>query len=376
MTLGHADSADLPDEQAMVFVRPHQVRKGRGAVSSPAGRFERIGRTVEPGDLGEQGEADEDTDSGPLLTEVREEVARSIISRNTSPDIRFEQSINPYRGCEHGCVYCYARPGHAYLGWSPGLDFETRLVAKVNAPELLATELARDGYRCSPIAIGAVTDAWQPIERTRLLTRRCLEVLERTGHPATMVTKGSLVERDIDLLARMAARKQVFVMITLTTLDPTLARLLEPRAPAPWRRLQTLRRLAQAGIPVGLSLAPVIPFVNEPEIEALLEAAAEAGARHVNYVVLRLPLELRDVFVDWLKAHFPDRAGRVMGRLRDMRGGEDSDARFGWRMKGEGPWADMIRMRIDARARRLGMSRKGPELSLAGFQPGPQGRLF
>jgi DNA repair photolyase len=336
------------------------VMKGRGAVSSPASRFERDAR-----ESVDDGWAPDSEDAGPVIgppTQVSEESARSIIARNQSPDIGFSASINPYRGCEHGCVYCYARPGHAYLGLSPGLDFETRLFAKINAPELLRAELGRRGYRPDPLAIGTVTDAWQPVERQLRLTRGCIEVMAGCRHPLSLITKGSLVERDIDLLAPMAGEGLARAMVTLTTLDPGLARQLEPRAPAPWRRLETIRRLAQAGIPVGVSLAPVIPFVNEPEIEALLDAAREAGARHANYVVLRLPLELREVFHDWLHAHCPDRAARVIARLRDMRGGRDNDPRFGWRMKGTGPFADMIRTRVEARLRRLGMGRAPPSL--------------
>jgi DNA repair photolyase len=343
------------------------IVRGRGAVSSPAGRFARDAR--EPVDDGWAPDAEGAPYPAGPTTVVTEETARSIIVRNQSPDIGFSASINPYRGCEHGCVYCYARPGHAYLGLSPGLDFETRLFAKVNAPVLLQAELSRRGYRCDPIAIGTVTDAWQPIERRLRLTRGCIEVLARSRHPLSLITKGSLVERDIDLLAPMARDGLAYAMVTLTTLDAGLARHLEPRAPAPWRRLETIRRLAGAGIPVGVSLAPVIPFVNEPEIEALLDAAHDAGARHANYVVLRLPLELREVFHDWLHAHFPDRAARVIARLRDMRGGRDNDPRFGWRMRGTGPFADMIRMRIDARLRRLGIGRERPTLRDDLFEP-------
>jgi DNA repair photolyase len=347
------------------FVQPIRfVRKGRGAVSNPVHRFERDAR--ERVDDGWPAQDDDASTPGPA-TQVTVERARSIVSRNQSPDIGFDASINPYRGCEHGCVYCYARPGHAYLGLSPGLDFETRLVAKENAAELLAEEIARPGYRPDPIAIGAVTDAWQPIERRLGITRACVDVLVRSRHAFSFVTKGSLVERDLDLIAPAARDGLAFAMVTVTTLDPELARALEPRAPAPWRRLQTIRRLAEAGIPVGVSLAPVIPFVNEPEIEAVLDAARAAGAAHATYVVLRLPLELRQVFHDWLHAHVPDRAARVVARLRDMRGGRDNDPRFGWRMKGEGPFADMIRARFDTRVRRLGLQRTRPELDASAF---------
>lgn len=343
----------------------HIVRKGRGAVSNPAHRFETDRRErVDDGWTPSDDPVAEAPD-----TRVEIEHARSIVSRNQSPDIGFDASINPYRGCEHGCVYCYARPGHAYLGFSPGLDFETRLVAKVNAAPRLAEELARPGYRPDPIAIGAVTDAWQPVERRLGITRACLEVLVRSRHAFSLITKGSVVERDADLIGAAARAGLAYAMVTVTTVDPALARALEPRAPAPWRRLQTIRRLADAGIPVGVSLAPVIPFVNEPEIEAVLDAAQAAGARFANYVVLRLPLELRDVFHDWLRATVPDRAARVIARLRDMRGGRDNDPRFGWRMKGQGPFADMIRMRFDTRLRRLGMDRERPTLRADAFVP-------
>ncbi|MFM1990588.1 MAG: hypothetical protein RJA99_3545 [Pseudomonadota bacterium] len=342
------------------------VRKGRGAVSSPAGRFE--------ADLRERVDdgwpADDDAPPEPV-TNVVPDAARSIVSRNRSPDIGFDQSINPYRSCEHGCVYCYARPGHAYLGLSPGLDFETKLFAKLQAPALLHAELAARGYRPDPIAVGAVTDAWQPVERRLRLTRGCLEVLARARHPLSLVTKSAGVERDLDLLAPMAADGLVHAMVTVTTLDPALSRTLEPRAPAPWRRLETIRRIAAAGVPVGVSLAPVIPFVNEPEIEAILEAARDAGASFANYVVLRLPNELVPVFHDWLGEHLPERRARVVARLREMRGGRDNDPRFGWRMKGQGPWADMIRMRFRARARRLGLDAQRPSLRTDLFVPPP-----
>lgn len=369
------------------------VRKGRGAVSNPAGRFEREARepvddgwarapapaTADPDahvrtrtDAGGDAAGEPDPDSGSATdsrTVVHPDAARSILTRNSSPDIGFDRSLNPYRGCEHGCVYCYARPSHAYLGLSPGLDFETRLFAKMSAPELLRAELARPGYRCEPIAIGTVTDAWQPVERRLRLTRGCLEVLARARHPLSFVTKASLVERDLDLLGPMGRDGLASAMVTVTTLDPDLARRLEPRAPAPWRRLETIRRLAEAGIPVGVSVAPVIPFVNEPEIEAILDAASAAGAGFANYVMLRLPWELVEVFGDWLAEHCPDRAARVVARLRDLRGGRDNDPRFGTRMTGEGPWADLVRRRFSTRLRRLGMGRDRSPLHTDRFVP-------
>lgn len=353
------------------------VRKGRGAVSNPAGRFERTAREpVDDGWGGRFGPADADPAPGSddempsdPRTVVHPDTARSILTRNTSPDIGFDRSLNPYRGCEHGCVYCYARPGHAYLGLSPGLDFETRLFAKLDAAALLRAELSRPGYRCEPIALGTVTDAWQPVERRLRLTRSCLEVLSLARHPLSFVTKSSLVERDLDLIGPLARDGLASAMVTVTTLDPDLARRLEPRAPAPWRRLETIRRLADAGVPVGVSVAPVIPFVNEPEIEAILDAACEAGASFANYVMLRLPWELADVFRDWLAEHCPERAARVTARLRDLRGGRDNDPRFGTRMTGEGPWADLVRSRFSARLRRLGVGRDRSPLRTDRFVP-------
>jgi DNA repair photolyase len=353
-----------------IRVEPLRFR-GRGAVSRPAGRFESAIR-----------ESDPDHDPGlPCLpeapaskpTRVSREAARSIISRNRSPDIFFEQSANPYRGCEHGCVYCYARPNHAYLGLSPGLDFETELVVKPDAAARLAHELSAPGYRCSPIVLGTATDAYQPLEREWRVTRSMLEVLAASAHPVAVITKASLIERDIDLLASMAARGLAAVYISITTLQPDLARRWEPRAAAPWRRLQTVRRLSQAGIPVGVMLAPLVPFLNEPEIEQVLAAAAEAGARSAHYTVLRLPNELEQVFTDWLHAHFPDRADRVLARLADMRpAGRLNDARFHHRMRGEGAWAQLIGMRFALACRRSGLVRDRPSLDCTRFRPPSQ----
>lgn len=328
-----------------------RARKGRGAVSNPRGRFERLTRESGAG-LSPGGESTAE----PIRTTVTIERARSIITRNRSPDIPFDLSINPYRGCEHGCVYCYARPYHAYVGLSAGLDFETRLFAKPDAARRLREELGRPGYSPSPINIGSITDPYQPIEREHRITRAVLEVLAECQHPATVITKSSLIERDIDLLAPMAQRGLAAALITVTTLDPALCAAWEPRAAAPWRRIETIRRLAEAGIPVTLSLSPIVPFVNEPEIESVIQAAAEAGARHVQYSALRLPDELRQVFVDWLHCHFPDRARRVMARLEDLRGvGKLNDARFHFRMRGQGSWAELIRMRVALSARKAGL---------------------
>jgi DNA repair photolyase len=267
-------------------------------------------------------------------------------------------SLNPYRGCEHGCIYCFARPTHSYLGLSPGLDFESRIYAKINAGELLERELDKPSYQPEPIALGVATDAYQPVERDLRITRRVVEILSERGHPFAAITKSSLIERDIDLLAPMAEKGQVIVAVTVTTLDADIARTLEPRAATPPRRLRTIRTLVDAGIPVGVSIAPVIPFVTEPDMERVMEACAEAGATSASYIVLRLPWEVAPLFKDWLAAHFPDRADRVMGRVRDMRGGKDYDSDFAKRMKGEGLWADMLNQRFHNAARRLGMNER------------------
>ncbi|MBW7924305.1 MAG: PA0069 family radical SAM protein [Burkholderiaceae bacterium] len=333
---------------------------GRGAISNPQNRFELRELRREAFDDGwGDGRGDDGgvaSDEAALRTEVFEEQARSLITSNDSPDVPFGRSINPYRGCEHGCVYCYARPNHGYVGLSPGLDFESKIIVKANAAERLRAELSAPGYRCEPIAIGTATDAWQPIERHRRITRAILEVLHAHRHPFTVLTKSSLVERDIDLLAPMARDGLVGVSLTITTLDPDLARRWEPRAAAPWRRLQTMRRLHEAGIPVGVSLAPIAPFLNEPEIERVLAAAREAGARRAFYSVLRLPHELRQVFVDWLAEHYPQRAARVLGRLRDLqpKGASAARDRMLTRLSGEGAWAELVSLRFEMALRRLG----------------------
>jgi len=313
-----------------------------------------------------------------LRTEVSNEHARRILSRNQSPDVPFDRAINPYRGCEHGCIYCFARPTHAYLGLSPGLDFETRLRAKVNAAERLRAELSAPGYRCAPINIGAATDAYQPIEREYRITRQVLEELAACSHPLTIVTKSALVERDIDLLAPMARKRLAAVYVTITTLDARLARAWEPRAAAPWRRLRTIRRLSDAGIPVGVSVAPLAPFLNEPELEAILGQAADAGATSAFYTILRLPWELREVFGDWLASAYPDRARRVMNRLREMRGEAPdgprvNDPRFFSRMKGQGAWAELLRLRFQLAVRRLGLNRERVDLRSDLFVPPARG---
>jgi DNA repair photolyase len=339
--------------QVMLPPRPLSALKGRGAVSNLQGRFEVNGRErFEDGWTQEE----EDEEPKPFKTHVTDEFAKTILTRNTSPDIPFNVSLNPYRGCEHGCIYCFARPTHSYLGLSPGLDFESRLFAKVNAPDLLRRELARATYVPEPIAIGVNTDAYQPCERELRITRGVLEVLHECDHPVAVISKSSLMERDIDLLAPMARKNLAIAAVTLTTLDPAISRTLEPRAAAPARRLRTIRALADAGIQVRVSVAPIIPFVTEPEIEKVLEAACEAGAVSAHYVVLRLPWEINPLFQEWLQAHFPERAQRVMNRVREMRGGKDYDSDFSTRMSGEGVWADLIRQRFTKTVQRLGMN--------------------
>ncbi|MGH8781560.1 PA0069 family radical SAM protein [Paraburkholderia sp.] len=337
-------------------IAPPMPRKGRGAVTNLQGRYEVDQR--EKVDDGWQQAEDEDGEPRPLRTQVFEERAKSILTRNASPDIPFTVSLNPYRGCEHGCIYCFARPTHSYLGLSPGLDFESRIYAKINAPELLERELSKKSYVPEPIALGVATDAWQPVERDLRLTRRVIEVLHDRGQPFAAITKSSLIERDLDLLAPMAARGQMMAAITITTLDADIARTLEPRAATPARRLRTIRTLAEAGVPVGVSIAPVIPFVTEQDMERVLEACAEAGATSASYIVLRLPWEVAPLFKDWLAAHFPDRADRVMSRVRDMRGGKDYDSSFAHRMKGEGPWADLLRQRFRQAVKRLRLNER------------------
>jgi DNA repair photolyase len=342
--------------------------KGRGTGWRMAHRFDSTER-----DWVDDGWGDAADPAGaetlPPRTEVMEERVRSLLSPNDSPDIPFEWSINPYRGCEHGCIYCYARPTHSYLNLSPGLDFETKLVAKVNAAEVLVRELARPAHRVSPINIGSATDAYQPIERQLGLTRSVLEVLHRCRHPYTIVTKSSGVERDLDLIAADAAERRAMVFVSVTTMDSGLCRKLEPRAAAPHRRLQTVRALADAGVPVGVNVAPIIPFLNEPEIERLIEAAAEAGAASIHYTVLRLPWEVNPLFQQWLDQHVPDRAARIMARVRDLRGGADYKAEFGQRMKGEGLWAQLIAQRVDKACARAGVLRRAPPLDTTAFRP-------
>lgn len=353
------------DEPPQALRAPRVPIKGRGAVANVRGRFERDQR-----EGFDDGWAAEEDDAPPrLVTQVSIERARTILTHNASPDIPFDTSLNPYRGCEHGCIYCFARPTHAYLDLSPGLDFESRLFAKTNAAERLRDTLAKPSYRCQTIALGVNTDAYQPIEREHRITRGVLEVLHECDHPVALITKSSLIERDIDLLAPMAAKRLAVAALTITTLDADIARTLEPRAATPSRRLRAIRTLTEAGIPVGVSVAPVIPFVTEPDLERVLEAAREAGAVYANYIVLRLPWEVQPLFEQWLQAHFPDRAERVMNRMRDMRGGKAYDSDFASRMRGTGIWADLMRQRFYKAADRLGFRYDRYGLDTSQFRP-------
>ncbi len=340
-------------------------QKGRGAISNRAGRFESL--QVEAVDDG-WGIADEPLP--PLETTVLPEPASQIITRNNSPDIPFDQSINPYRGCEHGCVWCYARPSHAYLNLSPGLDFETKLFYKKDAAALLREELNRRSYVCSPINLGANTDPYQPLEKSLGVTRSLLEVMVESHHPVTIVTKAALVVRDIDLLQQLAAEHLVKVFVSVTTLDDELKRRMEPRAASPAARLAAISRLRAAGIPAGLMFAPVVPAINDHELERVVEAAAQAGATTAGYVLLRLPGEVRDLFYEWLETHYPDRANRVKSRIHELRGGRDNDPRFGHRMRGHGPWAELLRRRFDESCRRAGLAKhRSDPLTTAHFRP-------
>ena len=340
--------------------------RGRGAKVNMAGRFEAYSRALF--DDGWQGLEE----LPPFRTEVFAETPRTIITKNDSPDIGFDRSINPYRGCEHGCAYCYARPAHAYMGLSPGLDFESKLFAKANAPELLRAELSAKAYEPRTIALGANTDAYQPIERARKITRRILEVLAEFNHPVGIVTKSALVTRDIDILAPMAKKGLVKVALSVTSLDPKLSRRMEPRAAHPEKRLDAIRQLAEAGIPTVVMTAPIIPAVNDHEIEAILKAAHAAGAREAGYVMLRLPHEVKDVFRDWLQAAMPDRAQRVMSLVRSSSGGKDYDAAFGRRQTGTGPYAWAIGRRFELACQRLGLNATKLKLSTQHFRKPPK----
>lgn len=356
-------SLDVPPEA--------RARKGRGAVSNPACRYDRlVSVAVDDG----WGTVEEDVGQPPpLRTTLTRDASRSVIAWNDSPDIGFDRAVNPYRGCEHGCIYCYARPSHAWLGLSPGLDFETELLFKPDAPDLLARELSRPGYVPRPIALGSNTDPYQPVERGLRITRAILEVLLEARHPCTIVTKSALVLRDLDLLAEMAQRRLVRVHLSVTTLDRRLARLMEPRAATPARRLQAIAGLAGAGVPAGVLAAPMIPGLNDAELERILESAARAGATSAAYVLLRLPNELRELFTEWLETHYPERAGRVLALIRETRAGRLNDPRFGTRFSGEGVYAATLARRFEIAARRFGLDGPRAGLDSSAFVPPRRG---
>jgi len=352
----------------MTELDPNAARKGRGALNNLEGRFEPT-QTLPFDD----GWGTLEREPPPKLkTELFEDTARSVITRNQSPDIPFEQSINPYRGCEHGCIYCYARPSHSYLGLSPGLDFETKLFRKKDAAELLAKELRKPRYVCKAITLGANTDPYQPIEREQGVTRRILETLRDFRHPVAIITKSALILRDRDILAEMARDGLAMAVVSVTTLDPDLARTMEPRAAAPHRRIEAIRGLADVGVPTSVNAAPMIPGLNDAELESILETAAAAGATMAAYILLRLPHEVRDLFVGWLREHFPDRADHVMSLIRQTRGGQDYRAAFGERMRGTGPYAELLRRRYKLAIKRLGLNQRDFDLNTALFRPPPR----
>ncbi|MDA0239053.1 MAG: PA0069 family radical SAM protein, partial [Proteobacteria bacterium] len=313
-----------------------------------------------------------DDDLPPLRTTVFKDTARTVITRNKSPDVPFDQSINPYRGCEHGCIYCFARPSHSWLGLSPGLEFETKIFAKYDAPSLLRDELHKSGYQCQPIALGVNTDCYQPIERGLGITRGILEVLNDFNHPVSIVTKSAGVLRDLDILSDMASRKLVQIVVSVTTLDGSLARTMEPRAAAPRNRLRTIRALVDAGVPTAVLAAPMIPGLNDPELDDILVAASDAGATQAGYVLLRLPLELKDVFVDWLHSHYPTRADKVLSLMRQSRDGAIYQSEFGKRMSGSGVYADLLRARFRAATKRLGLNARKYQMDCDSFAPPPR----
>jgi DNA repair photolyase len=349
---------------SMVDERPDRMRKGRGAVSNRTGRYERL-ETVAVDDGWSEPEEE------PVRTRLLVDTARSIITSNDSPDVPFDRSINPYRGCEHGCIYCSARPSHAWLGLSPGLDFETVLFHKPDAPALLEAALRKPGYNVAPMVLGSNTDPYQPIERTLELSRRILLVLEAFGHPITVVTKSALVLRDLDILARMASRRLAHVAVSLTTLQPALARSMEPRAAAPARRLEIVRTLSAAGVPVSVLISPIIPGLTDHEIERIVEAAAEAGACNAATVPVRLPKELGDLFIEWLNTHVPDRAARVVSLIRQMRDGALTQSEFGTRLMGTGPYARLIGDRHRRALARYGLANRWTALDTTQFRPPP-----
>ncbi|RMF12273.1 MAG: PA0069 family radical SAM protein [Alphaproteobacteria bacterium] len=343
---------------------PPDQRRGRGAASAVSGRFEPYSR-----EIFDDGWGTLECKTAPLRTTVTPDSSRSVIARNSSPDVPFEQSINPYRGCEHGCIYCFARPTHAWLGLSPGLDFETRLTAKMQAPDLLRKELSRPSYRASPIALGTNTDPYQPVERRLGIMRGILEVLRDARHPATIVTKSHLVTRDLDILEDMARDNLVRVFVSVTTLDRALARRMEPRASTPERRLKAIEALAIRGVPAGVMVAPVIPALTDHELEAILDEAQRSGAESAGYILLRLPHEVKELFREWLAEHVPDRAERIMNRVRAMRRGRENDATFGRRMRGEGLEADLLALRFRQAVKRLGLNRSHRPLATELFRP-------
>jgi DNA repair photolyase len=347
-------------------ILPGWRARGRGAASNAVGRFEGAVRVA--ADDGWNSPEDERL----IRTEVRSEIPRSAINYVTSPDLGFDRSINPYRGCEHGCIYCYARPSHAFLNLSPGLDFETRLIARPGIAQVLANELRRPGYKVAPIALGTNTDPYQPIEGEYAIVRQILEVMRDFKHPVQITTRGALIERDIDLLSEMAAQGLTHVSVSVTTLDAVLARKMEPRAPAPARRLAMIRALSSAGIPVRVQVSPVIPALTDHELETVLEAAAEAGATFATSIPLRLPREVAGLFRDWVAANVPDRAARIMGRVRELHGGRDYDPEFGIRMTGQGVWADLHRQRLVKARKRLGLQSGWPDLNCTLFKPPPR----
>jgi DNA repair photolyase len=357
-----ADETD-PNDGVLDAAVDGERRRGRGAVTNPSGRYEPQAKVAF--DDGWQSLEE----LPPFKTYVTEERARKIISRNESPDIGFDRSINPYRGCEHGCIYCYARPTHAYQGLSPGLDFESRLFVKPDAPELLARELSDPSYRPRTIAMGTNTDPYQPIEKKWQVTRRILEVLRDAGHPVGIVTKSALVTRDIDILSEMAKKNLAKVAVSITTLDHKLARAMEPRAATPQRRLATLRALSNAGIPTAVMVAPIIPAINDAEIERILDAAAAAGALGAGYVTLKMPFEIKDLFREWLREHFPDKEKHVISLVRDLHGGKDYDSTWGQRQTGSGPYAWSIGRRFELACERLGLNKKRSKLTTAHFHP-------
>ena len=353
-----------------------RVHKGRGAVSNPEGRFEHTRHQAQ-----DDGWLHEVEEAPRPNTEVREERARSVISRNDSPDVGFDQAINPYRGCEHGCIYCYARPSHAYLNLSPGLDFETKLYAKTNLEEILRGDLSKRNYICKPINIGSNTDPYQPIEKKWRLTRAALALLNECSHPCTIVTKNALIERDLDILVPMAGRNLVQVFVSINSLDNKLASKLEPRASAPHRRMKAVQTLASAGVPVGVLVAPIIPALNERDLEAIIEQAGAAGARSAGYTCVRLPHELKQLFREWLELHYPDRASHIISLIQQMNGGKDYDSNFATRMRGQGVFADIIRKRVQVASRKAGLHRAWDTvLDTSQFVPpriaSAQGELF